>query len=201
MNWLDIVILIIITLFVFLGLRRGLIKEVISIIAIGGGIIAGVMFYASLGELFIKYSFVKNKAIANVSGFLLIMFGTYAVIKLIGWVLTKITGTLHLNWIDKIGGGVFGAIKGVIIAFLIISALGFFFSEKELPFKNSILVPYINETFSVLRETIPDDFKEKLQGAKKLVQEKGIKAVIKEAEKVKEAFKEDKGQEKGSKTK
>ncbi|MGH7799236.1 MAG: CvpA family protein [Thermodesulfobacteriota bacterium] len=199
MNWLDVVILIVISLFAFLGLKRGLIKEIISIFAIIGGILAAVLFYPYLGEVLIKTSFIKSKSIASICGFLLIMFFTFVVINLIGYVLNKIVGTLNLNWFNRICGGFFGAIKGVIISFLIIAGLGFFLSEKDPPFKNSIFVPYIKESLSILKEIIPDEFDENLQKAKKLIQEKGIKAAIKEVEKVKETYLEKNGKEKESK--
>ena len=199
MNWLDIVILIVISIFAFLGLKRGLIKEIISIFAIIGGILAGVIFYSSLGDIIIKFNFIKNEAIASVCGFILIMFFTFVLIKLIGYVLTKIVGTLKLNWFNRICGGCFGTIKGVIISFLIIAALGFILSEKEPPFKNSFFVPYIKESLSILKEIIPDEFDENLQKARKLIQEKGIKAAIKEVQKVKETYLEKNGKEKESK--
>lgn len=192
MNWLDIGISTTIALFTLLGFIRGLIKGVFSIVAIIGGIIAGVMFNELAGELFLKYDLVDNKPIASVAGFIIIMVGTYVIIQLMGWLITKVMGTLHLNWINRIGGGVLGLITGVIVAFFLLSALGFFFPEKEPPFKNSILVPYVKQSFSILQETVPEDFKDKLEKARKLIQEKGIKAAMKEAEKIKEIFKEEK---------
>ncbi|MGE5443277.1 MAG: CvpA family protein [Ignavibacteriales bacterium] len=195
MNWLDIAILIIIGLFAFLGLRRGLIREVFSIVAIGGAIIAGTMFYSYAGDLFIQYNLVKSKAIAGAGGFIVVMFVTYVVVKLIGRVLSGVIGALHLGWLDKIGGGTFGAVKGVIIVFLIISAVGFFSHEKEPLFKHSILLPYINRPFSVLKEVTPEDFGKKVEAAKRLIEENGVKPAIKEAEKAKEALESDKKKE------
>jgi membrane protein required for colicin V production len=190
MNWLDIVLLVTIALFTAFGLLRGLVQGIFAIVAIIAGIIAGVMFNDLAGEVFIKYDLVNNKPIASVAGFLIVMFGTYAIIHLIGWVITKIMGTLHLNWVDRIGGGALGLITGVAVAFFLLSVLGFFFPEKDPLFRNAILVPYVKQSFSMLQETLPEDFKDKLQKARKLVQEKGIKAGLKEADKIKEAFKE-----------
>jgi membrane protein required for colicin V production len=192
MNWLDISILTVVALFAFLGFRSGLIKEVVSIVAVLGGIIGGVMFYDLAGGLFIRYDLVKNKSIASVGGFIVIMLCVYVVIQLLGLGLAKIMGALQLNWLDRVGGGAFGVVKGAIISFLIVSVLGFFFQEKEPPFKDSVLVPYLNESFSILRENIPKDFTDKIQRAKKLVHEKGIKAAIEEAERIKGVFKEEK---------
>jgi membrane protein required for colicin V production len=196
MNWLDIVILLIISIFALLGFRRGLIKEIISIVAIVGAILTGVIFYAPLEDLIIKHTLIKSEAIASISGFLLILFITYLLIKLIGSGLAEIIGTLNLSWFDRICGFCFGAIKGVIISFLIITALGFFLSEKEPPFTNSIFVPYIKETLSIIKGVIPNEFNENIEKVKKVIQEKGIKGAIKEVEKVKETYLKEIGKEK-----
>ncbi|HEY7534824.1 MAG TPA: CvpA family protein, partial [Thermodesulfobacteriota bacterium] len=66
MNWLDIVILLVISIFALLGFRRGLIKEIISIVAIVGAILTGVIFYAPLEDLIIKHTLIKSEAIASI---------------------------------------------------------------------------------------------------------------------------------------
>ncbi len=188
MNWLDISILIVIGPFAFLGLRRGLIREVFSIVAIGGAIIAGTMFYPYAGDLFIQHNLVKSRAIAGAGGFIVVMFVAYVLVKLIGRVLSGVIGALHLGWLDKMGGGTFGALKGAIIVFLIISAVGFFSHEKKPFFKHSVLLPYINEVFSDIKKTIPGDFEKKIEAAKSLIEENGVKPAMKEAEKAKETL-------------
>lgn len=196
MNWLDIAILITLSVFTVFGFIRGFIREVFSIAAILGGLIAGVMFYGLLGGLFIKYNLVGNRPIASVGGFIVTALGVYVVVQIIGWILAKIVGTLHLDWIDRVAGGFLGAIKGVVIAFLLISAIGFFFSQKEPPFRGSILVPHVTRAFSLLRDAIPRDLREKIERARALIQEKGIRAAIREAERIKGVFGEEVKEEK-----
>ena len=192
MNWLDIVILIIIFIFALFGLRRGLIREAVSILALFLGIMAGVMFYDLVGHLFVKHNLVENRAIGSVGGFIVIAFGVYILIQLLGWVLSRIIGTLHLTWVDKIGGSAFGVVKAVVISFLLISALEFFFDENEPTFRNSILVPFVNQTFSALKDTVPEDFREKVLQAKKLVQERGMDAAARGGDKIQEIIGEEK---------
>lgn len=189
MNWLDIGISITTVLFAFMGLRRGFIREAFSIVAIGGGIVAGVMFYPYAGDLFIQYNLVKSKSIASAGGFIVIMFGIYLVVKLTGRGLSGVIGALHLGWLDKIGGGIFGAVKGVIIVFIIISVVGFF-REKGTLLKHSVLFPYINKSFSVLKEIIPGEFGERMEAAKKIIEENAIRPAMKGAEKAKDIIKE-----------
>ncbi len=194
MNWLDIAILTITTLFILLGLIRGFVNSVFSIFAIVGGIIAGVMFNQLAGELLAKYDLVNNKPIGSVAGFVIIMVGTYSIIQLIAWLLTKLMGALNLSWLNRMGGGLLGLITGVIVVFFLSTGLSFFFTEKEPPFKDSVLAPYVKQSFSALNKIVPDEFKDKLERAKELIHKKGIKAAVKEAEKIGEVFKEEKNQ-------
>jgi len=190
MNWLDIAILIIIGLFTLLGFIRGLIREVISVAALIGGIIAGVMFYDLAGDMFMGYGLLKNKPMASIAGFIATSLVVYILFQILGWMLTRIIGTLSLSWLNRACGGMVGAIKGIVIAFSLISAVGFFFSSKEPPFRDSTMVPYIEESFTIVKETVPEDFGDEIIRAKKLIQEKGLATAFKEAERIKETFKD-----------
>lgn len=188
MNWLDITIQIIIFLFALIGISRGLVSQVFSIVALAGGIIMGLIFYDVLGAFFIKETLVGNKSIANVGGFIILAFITYVIIQLLGWLTTKIIGTLKLSWLNRLCGGILGALFGVVAAFLLSSSLTLFYSENDATFRKSVLVPYLNEAFLVARHALPGDFEESFENARELIRKEGLKAAmkIKDSDKVKE---------------
>ena len=190
MNWLDITILIIIFLFALIGISRGLVSQVFSIVALAGGIIMGVIFYDVVGAFFIKESLVENKSIANVGGFIILAFITYVIIQLVGWVTTKIIGTLKLSWLNRLCGGILGVLIGVIAALLLSSSITLFYSEKDDVFRKSVLVPYLNEAFLVARHALPGDFEDSFESARELIRKEGLKAAIKikDSDKVKDFF-------------
>ena len=159
MNWLDILTLIIITLFTLLGIKRGFIKGTFSIIAIIIGLVAGIMFYTQAAGVLKGYGLVRNVSIASVIGFLVITVASYLLIQIFAWALTKFLSTLHLSLLDRIMGGFLGIITGVILVSFIISGISFFFPENEPPLRNSVFVPYVNGTFAIIKEVIPEDFK------------------------------------------
>ncbi|MGB7293670.1 MAG: CvpA family protein [Thermodesulfobacteriota bacterium] len=194
MNWLDIAILAIIALFALLGIKRGFIKGTLSFLAIVVGIILGMMFYEFAGILLLKRGLIGNESIASIAGFFIITLAVYLVIQLIAWLLTKLVGTLHLSLIDRMAGGFLGMVIGVIVIFFLISCLEFFYSEDDPPLKDSVVVPYINVSFEIIRSTVPDDFKNHLQYTRKVIQKEGMKAILKvtNTEEVKDAFKVDK---------
>lgn len=193
MNWLDIAILVIIGLFALLGIKRGFIKGTLSFLAIVLGIIVGMMFYEFAGMLLVKKGFIRNESIASVAGFFIIALAIYLVIQLIAWLLTKLVGTLHLSLLDRMAGGFLGIVIGVIVVFFLISCLEFFYTEDDPPLKDSVVVPYINVSFEIIRSTVPDDFKNHLQNTRKVIQKEGMKAILRVTnnEKVKDVFKED----------
>lgn len=200
MNWLDIAILVIIGIFTLIGIKRGFIRGTLSFLAIILGIILGVMFYELAGTLLVKKGLIRNESIASVVGFFIVTLSIYFVVQLIAWLLTKLLGKLHLSMIDRLAGGFLGMVIGVIFIFFLISCFEFFYSEDEPPIKDSVMVPYVDVTFEVISSTIPEDFKNHLQDARKIIQKEGMKAILSVTgnEAVKEVFKEGRGKAKES---
>jgi len=198
MNWLDIVILIIITFLALLGIRRGFIRGTFSFLAIIVGIVIGIMFYELAGQVFINTGVVANKSIASVLGFIILTIICYILIQSFAWLLTKLMGALHLSIIDRIAGGFLGVVIGIIVVFFIISGLGFFYKENEPPLKNSVVVPYINVSYEIIKETLPEEFKEHLILSRKIIQNQGRRAILrlKESDKIKGVIKDEKGKQK-----
>ena len=196
MNWLDITITTVFTIFMIIGLLRGLVRQVFAILAIGGGIIIATMFYDLIGSLLISYKIVINNSIANILGFVITLIISYLIIFLIGYLVLKLIGTLNLNWADRLGGGVLGGISGIVICILFVSCLTFFYGEKDAVFKNSVTTPYLKTAYALLKDSIPKDLDTEFQRARRLIQQKGIVA----ASKVKEVVIENSFQDKKSNT-
>ena len=109
MTWLDIVILAVIGVATFMGLRTGIIKAVLSLV----GLIVGVTL---AGRYYIRFSaeltFISSPEWAKVVAFIIIVAAVMIVARVIAGVLKKIASALMLGWVDKIGGGVFGLVLG-----------------------------------------------------------------------------------------
>ena len=109
MTWLDIVILAVIGVATFMGLRTGIIKAVLSLV----GLIVGVTL---AGRYYIPFSaeltFISSPEWAKVVAFIIIVAAVMIVARVIAGVLKKIASALMLGWVDKIGGGVFGLVLG-----------------------------------------------------------------------------------------
>lgn len=188
MNWIDIAVYIIIGFFVVIGMTRGLVKQIFSIAALIGGIIIGLIFYDVFAVMFIKDNLVNNESIANVGAFLIVGFVSYILIQILGWITTKLIGSLHLSWLNRLGGAVTGIIIGVIAAFLFISTVTLIVSNKDAAVSSSTTIPYLNATYEKVKSKLPEDLRESLNRSKELIREEGLKAAmrIKESEQIKE---------------
>ncbi len=178
MNWIDLTVYIIIIFFVLIGTTRGLVRQVFSISALVGGVIIGLIFYDVFATMFIKDNLVNNQSIANVSAFLIVSFISYLLIQILGWLTTKLMGTLHLSWINRLGGAALGIIIGFIAALLFTSSLTLFVSEDDPAITNSETIPYIDETYETIKDKLPEDLRESIIRSKELIREEGLKAAM-----------------------
>ncbi len=145
MNVFDISIILFIAIFGIVGLKKGFIKEVISIVGIIAVFIVAFIFKEEIGNVLCKYlpffalpgklkGLVSlNILIYQLIGFaiifsiLMIIYGI--VIKISSIIQKLINATIILKPISKIGGLIIGLIEGYILAFVILLILA-------IPMKN-----------------------------------------------------------------
>lgn len=192
MNWIDIAVYIIIFIFIAMGMTRGLVRQVFSIAALIGGIIFGIIFYDVFAEIFIKDNLVNNLAIANVGAFLIVGFISYLLIQFLGWLTTKLIGSLHLSWINRLGGALLGIILGLVASFLFISTVTIVLSDKDPVVSGSTTIPYLNAGYQKAKSKLPENLRESFNRSRELIREEGLKAAmrIKDSEKIKEILNE-----------
>lgn len=159
MNWLDIILLIIIAASVVSGLKSGFARVAVGIGALLLAIVLGIWFYGSAGAIFQEY--VSSRAVANILGFLLIFIGVILVGAAFGALLAKLFKWVGLGWLDRLLGGAFGLLRGVVISIVLIMAL-MAFSPKPPPASvvNSRLAPYVIDAASVLAAMAPKELKD-----------------------------------------
>jgi uncharacterized membrane protein required for colicin V production len=194
MNWLDLAIIAIIAILTLIGFSRGLISQIFSIAALAGGLTIGFIFYDVLGDVFIREKLVENKPIAHVGGFIILAFTAYVIIQFLGWAVTRLIGTLQLSWLNRICGGIAGAVMGAVTAFLLLSCLSLFYPQNDPVFKNSELMPLLNRGSTLVKAFLPKDFEKSFEKAREIVREEGLKAAMKieDSDTVKEILNVDK---------
>jgi len=115
LNWLDIVIIVILVISAWGGMRRGLIEMVLGLAGVVVGIILAGKYSTQVGD----WLNISSPDMAHIVAFIIILLVTILVFYLIAKILNKIASITLLGWFNRLCG----AILGVLIAALIMAAL------------------------------------------------------------------------------
>ncbi len=159
MNWLDIVFGIILLLCVIGGLRKGIARTGIGFGALIVGLLCGFWFYGTAAAF--VHNFVSSRPLANLIGFLLIFALVIALGGLLGALLQKLLKFAHLSWLDRLLGGAFGAVRGILTCAVLVLVL-MVFCSKPPPHAvaHSRIAPYIMGAAHVIAYAAPHEVRE-----------------------------------------
>ncbi len=111
MNGLDIVLLVILAVFILLGFRKGLLKEIVGFIGLVVAFWTAMRFTKAAAGLFPKISIPAREALT----FLVILVGVFLLFHLAGFLLRKLIKASHLAILDRLGGVALGLLKGGLL--------------------------------------------------------------------------------------
>ena len=134
MNWLDIVLLVILALGLYQGLKTGLIGAAILVAgAFIGWALAGQLS-DDVGAMF--EDSLNSDTLVTVVSYAIIISGSIFVAKTIGKILRPALTALTLGlagMVDKLGGILLGALMGATVAAIVITGLARFAYNFTIP--------------------------------------------------------------------
>jgi membrane protein required for colicin V production len=111
MNWLDIVIIVLIAVPTFIGLKAGIIKALFTAVGVIVGVVLAGRFSDSLAG---ALTFISDPGIAKVAAFAIILIVVMIVAtiaaKLVKWAISAVL----LGWVNLLGGAILGLVLGFI---------------------------------------------------------------------------------------
>ena len=126
----DYIILALLAGFLLKGIFKGLIRQVLAL----GGMIAGVLlawqFAPVVSALGIELGIPSTASM--IIAFVLIYAAAAYTAKLLTSVLEKIFKVLLLNWLNRLAGGVFGLLEGILLVVIILIILSFTPLERSI---------------------------------------------------------------------
>ena len=143
MNVLDAIILIPLIFGAYKGFRKGLLMELVSIIALVLAIIVSFRFMQKGIEFLMPHLGAENSMLP-VFAFIMIFMGVLVGVFYTGKILKKILNFTPLGWIDDVAGGVLGLLKWS----LVLSTLLWLFDKGGIILPDdltseSLLFPYL----------------------------------------------------------
>ena len=166
MTFFDIVVGILLVWGLFKGLKNGLFVEIASLLALIVGLYGAIHFSYVTGD-YLKEQVNWSETYVKIAAFLITFFLIVVLIHFAGKFLTKIADFAMLGLLNKIAGGVFGALKTAII----LGALLIFFERLTDTFnfvdeetkKSSIFYEPIKEIGALVFSFVLEEEKEEFE--------------------------------------
>ncbi|MGD1947032.1 MAG: CvpA family protein [Croceivirga sp.] len=129
MGFLDVVLGILLAWGLYKGLTNGLFVELASLVALIAGIYGSIHFSYIAGD-YLSDNMEWSPRYIKITSFVLTFIAIVILVHFAGKVLTKVANFAMLGLLNKIAGGIFGALKVAII----LGALLLFFEKATASF-------------------------------------------------------------------
>lgn len=129
MAWIDLAIVAVLAASVIGGLTQGLLRSVCSLCGLLLGLALGAWNYGRVAAFIMPL--LRIEAVANTIGFLVIALAVMAAANLAGMMLAKTLHGMGLGCLDRLAGGAFGLLQGVLLVTLVILVTIAFFPQTR----------------------------------------------------------------------
>ena len=162
MNWFDLAIIAIVLLFAVIGVIRGFIREVLSLLS---WILAfWLAFTFADATSYLLEPYIEAPVLRVIAAFAALFISALLLFTVISFLVHKLLAVSGIKGTDRALGGLFGAVKGLVI----IAALMLFAHETVLPqekwWRTSLLASHFQPLVLVIRDLLPPDMTKRLQG-------------------------------------
>jgi membrane protein required for colicin V production len=113
MTWFDYVVIATVLLSALLGLWRGLVYEVLSLLAWIAAWFAAKWFAASVAPY--MPAALGDETVRKAAAFAALFIAALIVGGILAWLLSKLVQWVGLGWLDRLLGGLFGLMRGALI--------------------------------------------------------------------------------------
>jgi membrane protein required for colicin V production len=149
-DWVVTGIVALSTLFAF---ARGVIRELVALIAWVVGIVVALALTPAVGAL--MPNIVEYPAVRYIAAFALILIAALLLGAVIAWPLSKAVRAAGLGFVDRFLGGVFGLARGIVLMLAFVLVAGLTAIPKTSWWQHSALVPPLVAGVYALRPHLP----------------------------------------------
>jgi membrane protein required for colicin V production len=161
MTIFDYVAIGIISLSLLFGLWRGVVGELIALVAWALAIFAAVEFGGQLGQM--AFAGLNDPAIRTLAGCVVIFAGVLIVMALIRMVIGSMVKALGLSVSDRILGMLFGLVRGLAICMVLVSLGGLTSAPQQAWWRNAMLSRPLETAVLVAKQWLPDDLAKRIR--------------------------------------
>ncbi len=155
MGMIDIGIIVLIFLSAVIGIFRGLVREVLSLVAWAAAFYIAFRFH---GELATYLSSIQPESLRNGAAFLGVFFIVLIGFSLFNYVVAKLVDSTGLSGTDRLLGVIFGVVRGAAIVLVLVVLSGLTPLPDSKSWHKSTLIPHFQQAGQWVKGYLPEDF-------------------------------------------
>ena len=159
MSAFDLIVIGVIALSTIVAFWRGLIRVVMSLVALIAAVLAAMQFSPAVAALLPA---LGDPVTRYVAAFALIFIVVALVGALLGWVLSRAIRAIGLGFVDRLLGAVFGVARGVLIVVIAVLLAGLTTLPRQEWWQNALLAPPLVIAALSLRPWLPQALAKRL---------------------------------------
>ncbi|VCU70387.1 Colicin V production protein [Pigmentiphaga humi] len=156
MTHFDYGVLLILGASVVIGLFRGLVKEVLSLVAYVAAFTGAIRYGPHAYDMLAPY--IENSGLRAVVAYAGVFIAVLIAVGIVNLALGMVMKATGLSLADRGLGALFGLARGVLIVLVLVVAAGFTPLPKEPWWTEAVLSPYAEAGVRAVRPYLPEQF-------------------------------------------
>jgi membrane protein required for colicin V production len=152
LDWMLLTVLLLSTL---VGVWRGLVVEVLSVVGWIAAFVFAQKFAATVGQWLPMQGDVPQLRYA--AGFVLVFIGTAMVSGLVAWLVRKMLASVGLTGLDRLLGAAFGVVRGAIILLAVTTVVLMTPIKNNDLWQQSLGAGVLSTLLKGLKPVLPDE--------------------------------------------
>jgi membrane protein required for colicin V production len=152
----DWILLAVLGLSLLLGLWRGIVQEVLSLVGWVAAFYVSQM-YAPLAAAWLPME-GSSQMLRYAAGFVVVFVAVLIATVLVSWVVKKLVSAVGLGPLDRLLGSLFGLMRGVVILLAVTVFVGMTPMRDTEAWKQAQGAQWLQQFLHVLKPVLPADF-------------------------------------------
>jgi len=152
--WVDLAIAALFVISILVGIFRGFVKEVLSVVAW----LAAAWVTMTYGEAASGYlsQYISNPDIAKAASYVAVFLAALVVFSIVGYLISKVFTATGMTGIDRSLGSVFGAIRAALVVAVLILVGRYMAFEEHSWWSDSQFMGYFEQLAEWIRSYLPE---------------------------------------------
>lgn len=155
MNWIDLTILTILGLSTLLSVKRGFVKEALSLLAWVAAFFVSTAFSARLSAQLVEL--ISSEPLRYACAYVILFAATLMLGSLVNLLLSQVIKVTGLSGADRVLGTVFGFTRGLVVILVVLFVLRAAMPAADQQFvQESMLLPHLEMIEQWARQNFAD---------------------------------------------